>query len=471
MTTTSLLVGFYIALEMVAVIFAFRAVRSARTPQGSIGWVVFLITTPYLAVPFYAVFGHSRFAGYVNARRDSAAAVEGLIRLRETNAAHLAADDPHARAFQAISRVPVVSGNGVTLLVDGAETFQAIFAAIDAAQRYVLVQFYIFRDDGLGRALKERLVARAAAGVTVRMLYDAIGCFGLPKAYLAELRAAGVDVRDVHALRARTNRFQVNFRNHRKIVVADGKVAFVGGFNVGDEYLGLDPRFGPWRDTHCRVTGPAVSQLQLVFAEDWYWASRDALVEAINWEAGRSPEDRDALVLAAGPGDDFETGTLYFCNAIHAARRRVWIATPYFVPDVDILTALKLAALRGVDVRLLLPDRPDHKVVWLAAFAFFDEVRAAGVQIWRYKAGFMHQKTLVVDRTLAAVGTFNLDNRSCRLNFEVAAIFFDADAADQVAAMLERDFGESVHHETPLSEARLPIRLGAVVARLFAPIL
>ena len=465
------LVVLYVAFEAVAIVFAFRAVRSARTPQGSMGWVVFLITTPYVAVPLYAVFGHFRFVGYVNARRDNAAAIEGLIRLREANLARVGPDDAHVRAFQAISRVPVVSGNGFQLLVDGTETFQAINAAIDAAERYVLVQFYIFRDDGLGRAFKERLIAKAAEGVPVRMLYDAIGCFGLPNEYLAELRDGGVDVRDVHAMRSRTNRFQVNFRNHRKIVVADGTVAFVGGFNVGDEYLGLDPRYGAWRDTHARVTGPAASQLQLVFAEDWYWATRQALVEEVNWDAGRSPEDRDALVLAAGPGDDFETGTLYFCNAIHAARDRVWIATPYFVPDVDILTALKLAALRGVDVRLLIPDRPDHKVVWLAAFAFFDEVRAAGVQIWRYRAGFMHQKSLVVDRRLAAVGTFNLDNRSCRLNFEVAALMFDADAADRVAAMLERDFAESTLYETPLARRSWTLRLGAVGARLFAPIL
>ncbi len=468
---TGILVLLFIGLEIVAIVFAFRAVASARTAQGSIGWVVFLIAAPYFAVPLYLVFGHFRFVGYVNARRDSAEAVQTLLGPGARPAAGPGAREAHTRVFERIGDVHATSGNGVELLIDGQATFAAIFAAIDAAEQYVLVQFYILRDDQLGRALKARLIERARAGVAVRLLYDAIGCAGLPKRYIEDLQAAGVDIRDVHAMRARTNRLQINFRNHRKIVIVDGVTGFIGGFNVGDEYMGRDPKFSRWRDTHCRITGPIVAQLQLVFGEDWYWASRQILAEELNWRPGRDPEDRDALILATGPGDAFETGTLYFVNAIEAARERLWIASPYFVPDIDILTALKLAALRGVDVRLLTPAKVDHKTPWYAAFAYFDEVRAAGVQVWRYNGGFLHQKALVVDRSIASIGTLNLDNRSCRLNFEVTALFFDAEIADRTAAMLEADFAESWLLETPLAEQDWRKRVGAPVARLFAPLL
>lgn len=468
---TSPFIALLVALEAFAIYLAFRAVTTGRTPQSSVGWAVFLIAAPYFGVPAYLFFGHSRFRGYVNARRDAAGAVETTLRLDLYRATEAAEQEPHLRVFERIADLPAVAGNRMDLLVDGTETFDAMLAAIDGASSYVLVQFYIIRDDDLGRELKRRLIARARAGVSVRMLYDRIGSFRLPQAYISEMQEAGVDIRDVHALRARTNRFQINFRNHRKIVVVDGRMGFVGGANVGIEYLGSDPRFGHWRDTHCRIEGPAVSQLQLVFAEDWYWASKQVLREELVWRASPVEGGGDALVLASGPGDEFETGTFYFVNAIAAAHDRIWIASPYFVPDIDILTALKLAALRGVDVRILVPDGIDHKVVWLAAFAYFDEVVDAGVQIWRYTAGFMHQKVLVVDRSVASIGTFNLDNRSCRLNFEVTALFFDAEAVDRTAAMLEADFARCVRLEVPLTEQPRLRRIGAPVARLFSPLL
>jgi cardiolipin synthase A/B len=363
----------------------------------------------------------------------------------------------------------VVSGNGYRLLVDGEATFAAIFEAIAEARSYVLVSFYIIRDDRLGNALKDLLVRRAREGIVVRVLYDAIGSAGLPAAYLEGLRAGGVDVRDFHSIRPARNRFQVNFRNHRKICVVDGETGFLGGHNAADEYLGRDPRFGRWRDTHLRLRGPVVAQLQLVFSEDWHWASGETL--GLLWRPAPEPDGIDAMIVAPGPADDVETGSLYFCNAIGAATRRLWIASPYFVPDVDTLTALKLAAYRGVDVRILVPDRRDHLVVWLASFAYFDEVRAAGVRIWRYTGGFMHQKVVVVDDAMVSIGSINLDIRSCRLNFEVTALLFDESAVREAAEMLEADFAASRLHDVTLPQQTAKIRLGAPFARLFAPIL
>ncbi|MCW8842962.1 MAG: cardiolipin synthase [Rhodobacteraceae bacterium] len=456
-------------LEAVAVIFAFRAMQSARTPQGAAAWVVFLVTAPYLAVVSYFFLGHRKHDGYVVARRASARVLEGLEDARRRFPPK--EDLSGFSAFERLAAARVVSGNGFEVLIDGEQTFPRIFNTIDAAQSYVLVQFYILRDDGIGAALSERLIAAAGRGVAVYVLYDSIGSARLTRAYLRRLREAGIRILDSNALRGPSNRRQINFRNHRKCVIVDGVQGFIGGLNIGDEYLGHNPKLGVWRDTACALLGPIVSQLQLVFCEDWIWATDQSLFELLNWESGTAQDNMDALLLATGPADELETGTLYFCAAAQMAQERLWIASPYFVPEADVMSALKVAAMRGVDVRILLPARADHYATYLAAFACYDEMREAGVTILHYNEGFMHQKALVVDDRLASVGTINLDSRSCRLNFEATALVFDPRAAKSVAAMLEADFAQSTRLETPLSAQNLWIRLFAPVARLFSPLL
>ena len=242
-------------------------------------------------------------------------------------------------------------------------------------------------------------------------------------------------------------------------------------YDLPPEYMGRDPAFGPWRDTHLELHGPVVLQLQLIFTEDWHWATGDALLDELNWEAHHCPSDTIALLVPTGPADKMETGALFFFAAIAAARERVWIASPYCVPDADILTALKHAALAGRDVRLLVPEVIDHHIPWLAAFAYFDELREAGVQIWRYQKGFMHQKVVLVDDALAAIGTSNLDNRSFRLNFEAMVIGFDETFAQGVADFLEADFTDATLLSKLLSAQPIRVRYGAPIARLFAPLL
>lgn len=463
-----------VAFQAVAILFAFRAMRHARTPQGAVGWVVFLLTAPYVAVPIFLFLGHNRFFGYISMRREmrqTVARVTGEIsRNAPADLTRLEGRRSIATAFEQLCEHKVLSGNAAKLLIDGEATFAEIFAAIESAQHYILVQFYTIRDDELGRDLARRLSDRARAGIRVKVLYDGIGSVSLPRAYIDDLRAAGVMMLNFHAQTGSLNRFQINFRNHRKIVVIDGVTGFIGGLNVGDEYMGRSAKFGHWRDTHLRLDGPVVSQVQLAFAEDWYWATREAI--RADWCPPPNAEGADVLILSTGPSDRLETGSLYFCNAINAASERLWIASPYFVPDVDILNALKLASLRGVDVRILVPDKRDHWLVWLAAFSYFDEVRRAGVKIFRYQDGFMHSKMLVVDDWMASVGTLNLDNRSCRLNFEQTAIIFDKAFAAEVAEVLEADMARAKHYKTNFRD--IPhrfIRYAAPVARLFAPIL
>ena len=460
----------YLALTAFAALCGWWAIRGARTPQGSVGWVVFLIAMPVLAVPSYLVFGHHRLKGVQIARRDSAriiAAVEDYSATRRPEAVTKAEFGP----FEAAAQLPVLRGNAAELLIDGRAAFDAMFAAIDAAESYVIVQFYIIRDDGLGRALRDRLLAALARGVDVYVSYDRVGSFNLKDHFRQALLEAGAQVADPEGSHGLAARFRVNYRNHRKTVIVDGKRGFTGGLNVGDEYLGLDPRFGAWRDTHVALRGPVVAQLQLVFVEDWHFETKDLIFDDLHWLPGMQPEDMSGLIVATGPADDLESGAMLYFAAIERAKRRVWIASPYFVPDVDTLAALKHAALRGVEVRILVPDLADHQIPWLAAHAFFDEIRAVGVEIWRYTEGFMHQKVILVDEDFAAVGTTNLDNRSFRLNFEAMAVFFDERFAAQVAEMLNADFARARKMTRTLGEQTHWVRIGAPIARMFAPVL
>jgi cardiolipin synthase len=253
-------------------------------------------------------------------------------------------------------------------------------------------------------------------------------------------------------------------------VVVDGREAWVGGHNVGDEYLGLDPNFGPWRDTHVHIQGPAALALQLSFLEDWHWAT-DVILE-VDWTPHpATTANLPVLIVPTGPADPTETATLMFTQVINSARERVWIASPYFVPDQGVMNALRLAALRGVDVRILIPDKPDHLMVYLAAFHFYEEMKDSGIKVYRYTEGFMHQKSIVVDQ-VSAVGTANFDNRSFRLNFEITAFFLDPEFTEEVEAMFEEDFRRA-RLMTPADVTDKPFwfRPAVRAARLTAPVL
>ncbi len=464
-----------VCLHLAGMAAAVHAVMTARTSQGAIAWALSLVSFPYLAVPAYLIFGRGKFQGYVRARRAGnseidhiARALEKKLRVFRNRQQEI---DPNYRALEQMAKVPFTSHNHATLLIDGEATFEAIFRGIDSAKDYILVQFYILRDDALGQDLKARLIAKRREGVRVYVLYDEIGSHQLSRAYCRELAEAGVVILPFRTSRGLYNRFQVNFRNHRKIVIVDGVVAYVGGLNVGLEYLGKSPRFGPWRDTHVEVSGPVVQAIQFAFLEDWYWAAGD--VPEMDWTPNPAVDgNRHALVLASGPVDTLETCGMFFVHAINAAKKRVWISSPYFVPDDPVLTALHLAALRGVDVRIMLPEKADHILVYWAAFAYVAETAPYGIKVYRYQPGFLHQKVLLVDNDLAAVGTANLDNRSIRLNFELMMLFADAEFAGEVSRMLETDFANcrlAVPEE--LATRGLWFRLMVRVACLFAPIL
>ena len=467
-----LVAALHAAAVLAGVVAAIKAAQHAHTAQGAVAWAIALIMMPWIALPAYLFIGPPRPGAFENDQATLRAdAYAGLFAGAIPDEA-IAPVSPTWRVLERFAPTPILYSGPPRLLIDGDQVFEAVFDLIAAAKRHIVVQFYIFRDDGLGRRLHEALVRRAREGVDVRVIYDGIGARNVPGAYWDGLREAGVGVQEFHLIRRLPKMLRLNYRNHRKLVAADGRIAIVGGPNVADEYLGLDPAFGDWRDTAVEITGPAAHVAQAAFDVDWLWAGGAPCAREA---APPSPEDElttPVLMLPTGPADTLPACSLTLMHLIVSATSRLWLTTPYFVPDLDVLSALKLAALKGVDVRVMIPDRPDHTIVWLAGFAYADEITRAGVKLYRYQAGFMHQKVMLVDDHVSAIGTVNFDNRSLHLNFENTAILFDMDFATETAAMLEADFARSkLVNEEGYAAFSPVVRMLAPATRLLAPLL
>ena len=459
-------------IYLLAFVCAVREIMISRTSQGSIAWILALGLLPFPTAFLYLIFGWKAFDDYATDRIRNGRAARPL---RAKDLILIDHDTGASWPVQTkVSEVPFLSGNDVELLVDGRATFDSIFAGIAAAKTYLLVQFYIVRDDALGQELAERLIERANAGVKIYLLYDDVGSTGMPRRYRAELRAAGIKVAGFnqrHKFLRLYGPTRINYRNHRKIVVADGEHAWVGGHNVGVEYLGEDARFGRWRDTHARVSGPAALGCALLFREDWEWATGEVLSSAPP-ETVNTPGEQSVLVMGTGPADRLEECAIAFTDIIGRARDRLWIVSPYFVPDTDIRTALFAAKLRGVDVRIMLPDEPDHKLVWLASIAHADAMVAHGITVQRYTDGFLHQKVLLMDDQIATVGSVNFDNRSFAINFEITLWLTNRKAIRDVEAMLIEDFRNC--RDVTVEEVTSrpwPMRFMTQAARLLSPVL
>ena len=358
---------------------------------------------------------------------------------------------------------PISCGDRFDLLIDGPAFFEAVLQAIANAETYIYAAFYILRDDHIGNRVANALIQRAKAGLKVRIVYDEVGCLRLSKSYLARLADAGDDVRAFHTRQGWVNRFQINFRNHRKLVVIDGRTAIVGGLNIGDEYVGESAGLGKWRDTGVLIDGPVARKVQAVFAGDYFWAARQDLPEA-DWDGDDSFDHQktakgddsagNAAVCATGPADVRPRATMMFAAAAGAAKERFWISTPYLVPNESSMVALHMAKSRGVDVRVLIPTEADHLGVYLAGFHYEHEFAEADIPIYRYTAGFMHQKCVLVDDELALIGSTNLDNRSLNLNFELMIAIADRDFVAEVKRMLEHDFASAIQGNAPDAATR-----------------
>jgi len=475
-----------VILWTTGIYFALRVIHDGRTSQGTLGWVVLLLLFPPLGIPLYFLFGERRLEGYVRARRGGRRSLDEFYKSVVKAFASVAnqPSDPTLQVLSAMSGLAWTSGNRVRLFHHADPMYEQLARAINGAQRTLLVQFYIYRDDETGRLIRNCIRAACERGVAVSVMYDELGCVSLPASYFQPIKDAGGAVSGFRTVAHKRRLLRLNFRNHRKLVVVDGHTLFFGGMNIGDEYRGLDEEIGPWRDTHVLAVGPCAIAAQLVFAEDWHWAQR-SMPQGIQWTV---PANLDAdapareqepcesevqrmLLFPSGPSDEREVGVLMCLQLIARAQTRLWIATPYFVCDESIIQAIGLARLRGVDVRIIVPRHTDQPIVHLAAQSFIRDAVAFKAMVYKYARAFAHHKVILCD-DVAVIGSLNLDNRSMKLNFELMGLIDDKALASQIVAMFERDFRHATlvpngWWERLTSMQRFKIRL----ARLAAPIL
>ncbi|SFS56239.1 cardiolipin synthase [Paenibacillus sp. BC26] len=331
--------------------------------------------------------------------------------------------------------------NKVEIYTDGNDKFGALFDDIERASSHIHLMYYIVQNDKLGNRLLDVLASKAKQGVKVRFLVDDIGCSLLPRHFFDRLRAAGGEVAFFFPSKIPYLNIRVNYRNHRKLAIIDGQIGYIGGFNIGDEYLGQDERYGAWRDSHLRITGHAVLQMQAHYMLDWNMASSSPITRDVLelFPPTANTGNAGIQIVSSGPDQTLEQIKNAYIKMINSAKETIFIQTPYFIPDESLLTALKMAVLSGIDVRMMLPSKPDHKMVYWASYSYLGDLLSEGMKCYLYEKGFLHAKTIVVDGHVASVGTANVDIRSFKLNFEVNAILYDTETASQLKRIFEDD--------------------------------
>jgi len=443
-------------------------VLQKREPAATLSWLLGLAALPFIGFVIYHVFGPHRIERHRLRRARSRVGLPGADAGADAEAAEL------GRLVQATTGLPATTAHGVHLLVDGAAKYDALIEAIGKARYHVHLEYYIYAADHSGRAVRDALVERARAGVAVRLLLDAVGCAKLPRRFFADLIDAGGELCWFHPMRLGQfwKRPWLNLRTHRKIVVIDGVVGFAGGINITDEE---NERVRPdaYRDLHLRLEGDAVRSLQLVFVEDWAYAtgSREFIGSIARAMPPAHPGPVSSQVIISGPDSDREAIHRAHVGAIHAARKRVWLVTPYFVPGEAAMMALTSAAFGGVDVRLLVPRLSDSRLVTHAARSYYGALLDAGVKVYEYGPRMLHTKAMLVDDDLALIGSANFDHRSFRLNFEICLMFRDAGVADDLARLIEGEFACAPRVRADRQQRLFRERLPEAFARLLSPLL
>ncbi|WP_090819034.1 cardiolipin synthase [Paenibacillus sp. yr247] len=366
---------------------------------------------------------------------------------------------------------PITSNNRVEVLTNGGVTYEAMLNAIETAKIHIHFEFYTIRHDEIGVKFQETLIRKAKEGVKVRVIYDGIGSYTLSSAYINKLRQAGVQVYPFLQPFIAFFDKRMNYRNHRKIIVIDGLVGFVGGINIGDEYLGRDPKLGFWRDTHLKLYGDSVYYLQQTFMTDWLFVSGERLGDDSLFPEHNEPKASLVQVISSGPDAHWDAIQEMFFAGIVAAKKRIYMTTPYFIPDPSITMALKTAVISGVDVRIILPYKADSRIVQYASRSYLLELMQAGVQFYLYRKGFMHAKVMIIDHLMATVGTANVDMRSFFSNFELNAVMFNKDVIKRLEVDYLMDLKECDELKLAEFEQRSRMEKGKeVIARLLSPL-
>ena len=474
------LLGLYILFIAVVICLL---IYDKRDPGKSWAWLAAIVLIPVAGIILYMVFGRNRRKEKIYNRKeisDLEIQMETLSsrQLYELNNP-LLQHRPEIRKYKEIitlllnsNKSLLTARNKATVLHNGEQTFPALLDALRSAQTFIHMEYYIFKKDRIGREVADVLMEKARAGVEVRFIYDDVGSWGLSPKFLHRMKKAGVKVHCFQRVVFPFLTSKVNYRNHRKIVVVDGEVGFTGGINIAKRYL-TGTRLGIWRDTHLKIEGEAVSSLNAVFAMDWYFVSREKLNDMDKYYPPSQVDIETPIQIASsGPDSDWASIMQAFFAAITKAKDHIYISTPYFLPNQAIMTAVEVAAMSGIDVRILLPEKSDAKTVHWATKSYISELLDANVKVYFYKKGFNHSKLIMIDSQFSSVGTANMDNRSFDVNFEVTAVLYDENIARELEEHFLDDLLDSEQVTRKDWEARSrwdSFREG--VARLFSPLM
>lgn len=472
-----------LAILVINVIFGIGIVFFERkTPETALAWLTLLVFIPILGFILYLAFGQNYYRTILfRMKEEDDRKLHELVTGQLAEVARLGKErgDERENRFLRVIRMLLVSDNSlvsdnntIEIYTNGPDKFRALFSAIEQAKEFVHVEYYIIKADGLGSELAALLTKKAREGVEVRVLFDGLPFSRVPSGFWKPFVDAGGKTAVFFPGVLRFINFRFNHRNHRKIVVIDGKTAFCGGFNVGDEYVGKR-ELGFWRDTHVRIEGDAALLLELRFLMDWNFASEDkvGLPDRYFPETGGTGSAA-VQIVSSGPDNQYNQIKAAYLQLINTASESVYIQTPYFVPDMSMIDALRLAAQSGIDVRIMIPCKPDHLFVYSVNHAFIRDLLDAGVRAYTYDDGFIHAKTLVVDGLVASVGSANWDIRSFKLNFETNALIYNPGYAKRLKEIFEEDLEHSTEITLESLERRpLWERAWEPVARLFSPVL
>lgn len=458
-----------------------------RNPTTVWAWLLLLYFIPVLGFVLYLILGQNFRKDRMFRMKEIEGEIKYAVRRQEESIYRkkLKLRDPELDRFKRlilynlnVGEAVLTDNNDVRIYTDGGEKFQALLEEMEHAKNYIHIQYYIIRGDELWKEIEEILIRKARQGVEVRILFDSMGCRGrkgMRRTDWNRMKAAGIQVAEFFPAVLGKLQLRINYRNHRKIVVIDGRLGFVGGFNVGREYVGKDEKFGYWRDTHVCIEGSAVTSLAVRFVLDWNYAAKENLfLEDRLFEIPAYIREGEDLVqiVSSGPDSGSQVIRDNYLRMIHMARKSVYVQTPYFIPDDDIRNALIIAARSGIDVRLMIPCKPDHPFVYWATYSYIGEMVEAGARCYTYDNGFLHTKCLCVDGLVCCVGTANMDIRSFHLNFEVNAVIYSAKTTGKLMEAFENDAAKSTLITKKKYEQRnVVIRAKEQFCRLFSPLL
>jgi cardiolipin synthase A/B len=465
-----------------AIIIAISVILDNRSPTQTLSWVVVLFVLPILGLILYFIVGKNYRKEKIFSRKEHKD-FERIRNLSDNQIIDLQ-DKSFIENEKVRSKLPIIKlllrnskalltkNNRVEILNDGRQTFDAITAALKKAKKHIHLEFYIIDDDEIGNEIREILIFKAKQGIKVRMIFDDVGSWKLRERFIRSLKSAGVEIFPFMQVRVPFLANKINYRNHRKIIVVDGKIGFVGGINVADRYLHGNKLIPFWRDTHLRIEGEAVSSLQVVFLVDWHFVSGRIISGVSYFPKPRVEHEQLVQITASGPDSDWSSIMQAYFSAISTARNYIYIAVPYFIPNESILTALKTVSLSGVEVKIIIPGIADSFLAYNGTSSYVEELLEAGIRVFSYQKGFIHSKLIMVDDVFASVGTANMDMRSFDNNFEVNAIIYDEGFCRELKGYFIEDLSNSLEFDLDLHRSRgIRRKFIESFSRIFSPLL